>query len=109
MKRFFTAIVALGITLGALNATGCVTSDSVATCQDLDDYLAYCDPSCVASWDCEYYYDSLTLDEQYLMDDCAACLADNSDQCLDCTATDDYGTYSCYDLLTDYLGISCTW
>jgi hypothetical protein len=99
--------MALGIALGALNATGCVSSDSVITCQDLDDYLYDCSYDCAATYDCEYEYDSLTLDDQLLMDDCAACLADNSGTCSDCTVDDGVGTYSCFDLVTDYLGMDC--
>ena len=109
MKRFRILIAALGIT-AAMLATGCIFLDgggsdnASLTCNGFDSYLADCYPSCAATWDCEYYYDDLDFDTQAWLDDCSDCLA-YSGTCADCSA----GGYSCYQLLTDYLGISCDW
>jgi hypothetical protein len=109
MKRIATLVLALGIGLGA---SACVSEDSVITCDNLADFLYFCDTGCTASWDCEYYYDGLYLEDQYLMDDCSDCLADNLDAgvCEDCEVLDDVGDpWNCSDLLSDYLGVDCVW
>ena len=82
-----------------------VEDDACITCDRFDDYLASCDPSCAADWDCVWYYDRLDYDTQLLLDDCADCLAAESWSCNDCIV----GAAYCTDLLTTYLGMNCAW
>lgn len=118
---YFRQIAIIGtMALASLGVSGCllfevevddtpvthiVTEDACVTCDRFDDYLASCDPTCAADWDCTYYYDGLDYDTQILLDDCADCLFAERGVCNDCVV----GAAYCTDLLTTYLGITCSW
>jgi hypothetical protein len=112
MKRIFAVIAVLGLGLGATAATGCVSEDSAITCDNLDGFMLECYGNCTGSWDCELYYEGLAVEDQLLLDDCSDCLMANLNDglCDDCQIDDGYGSlYYCTDLLTNLLGVDCTW
>lgn len=93
-----------------LSASGCPHSDdAIITCDNFDYFLATCYPECVITWDCEYNYDSLPVENQLILDDCSDCLAIEADtlSCGDCTYYRDGYEHSCFAFMTDTLGLAC--
>ncbi len=101
--------------LGTLASHACYTDggpdDAEITCANLDDFLYFCNPACVTSWDCEGLYWDAPSPIQFLLDDCSDCLSDNLDRgvCADCEVYDGPYVWACADLLADELGVGCRW
>ncbi len=100
LQRIAMVAVVAFVTLGA---AGCilVDDDATITCDNLDAWLASCDPGCYVPSDCESFFD-VSADPGFLMD-CSDCLALESGSCLDC----DLDGYSCLDELSYELGVAC--
>jgi hypothetical protein len=110
MQSIRTITLVFTFLLGAILFSACIVVDSepdnaIITCDSFDDYLYQCYPTCAATWDCVYYYDTLDRSTQSLLDDCADCLYSNRFSCSDCVV----GSESCYYLLEYYLGVECVW
>ena len=108
MSRMRNFIIVATLAIAAVALSGCIITtddDADVTCDRFDSYMSACYPTCYTGWDCEYNYESLDLSSEQLMDDCADCLYSQIGTCNDCVVGSSY----CFDLLTSYLGISCTW
>jgi len=101
LRPLVTLVMALAL---VFSLGGCVIEDDAAiTCGNFNDWLHDCEGSCSVTWDCESYYDTLSLDDQYALDDCSDCLASNP-TCGDCSAA---GVGSCINFMEDLLGVDC--
>jgi hypothetical protein len=110
MKRVIV-LLSLTLLLGALG--GCIIEDSdptapdrAITCGNFADFTASCTANCTVTWDCEAYYDTLSVDDQITLDDCSDCLYANlaAGVCADCH--DSY-VGSCQDFMEYLLGVDC--
>ncbi len=80
------------------------------SCGHFDPFLYDCTDNCGPTWDCELQYDSLSYGDQYTLDSCALCLADNlaAGICADCAVVEDgYDVGSCQDFMESLLGMDC--
>lgn len=110
MKRTIALLSTLALLLGALG--GCIIEDDptapdrAITCGHFADFMADCTANCSATWDCELYYDGLSIEDQITLDDCSDCLASNlaAGVCADCH--DNY-VGSCQVFMEDLLGVDC--
>jgi len=107
MKRMKMALLMV-VAVAALGFSACTSDDDASiTCNNLDNFLADCTGTCSVTWDCESQYDTLSVDDQIVLDNCSDCLAANT-TCADCSYDDgQYQIDSCLAFMDDVLGTNC--
>jgi len=108
MKPLHALLLTLILPLVGVIGAGCITAETLDTCEDFDDYLLICHFNCEdrAAFRCEEALELKDSATRELLAGCAACLYEGAaaDTCDDCTVDG----YSCEGLLDTQLEVSCT-
>jgi hypothetical protein len=110
MSRLLRYVMPLALTLAALALGSCELSttapDRTVTCNAFAKFQQDCTSTCSVTWSCESNYDSLSVDDQITLDDCADCLEGNlaNGTCGDCH---DKYVGSCRQFMEDLLHVKC--
>jgi len=104
MSRLLGILVPLALALAAGSCDlGTSAPDRTITCNAFAKFQHDCTSTCSVGWSCEAHYDSLDVDDQITLDECADCL-DASATCADCHNSH---VGSCRQFMEDLLGVNC--